>query len=259
MFGIDPWFAAYYLQSLNFKNYHDLKLCYEVILCEIIEMSQNREVTKRDGVYIYSEDYKKLVDLRYYKRQWEETTGDSLTDSWGTSYFYLETDDLGYIQRQLQVFKNGQVLKYDTTYLEDKFGGLSEAALGEDFEPYQITKDEFEQRWTSSQYKQFPEIVISENCLWGQPRLENRRLAVGDIVSQIAINSTIYEALQDYEITLQQARQALHYCRTLQCVKDKPIKFCHNCTLRVQQEGEADGEEQDNWKRADRLFREYFA
>ncbi|WP_073288442.1 DUF433 domain-containing protein [Hymenobacter psychrotolerans] len=108
-------------------------------------------------------------------------------------------------------------------------------------------------------YKQFPEIVITENILWGQPRLEGRRLAVGDIVSQVDINSTIYEALQDYEITLQQARQALHYCRTLQCVRDKPIKFCHNCTLRVQQEGEVDGEEQDNWKRADRLFKEYFS
>lgn len=197
--------------------------------------------------------------MRYYKRHWEETTGDTLTDSWGTSCFYFETDEQLRVQRQLQVFENGQVLKYDTDYVEDKLGGLFEAPLDEDFTPYEIAKEEFEPQWKSSNYKQFPEIVITENCLWGQPRLENRRLAVGDIVSHIDINSTIYEALQDYEITLQQARQALHYCRTLQCVKDKPIKFCHNCTLRVQQDGEADGEEHDNRKRADRLFREYFS
>lgn len=197
--------------------------------------------------------------MKYYKRHWQETTGDALTDSWGFSWFYFETDDQSWVTRQLQLFENGQVLKYDTEYVEDKLGGLSKAPLDDSFAPYEITREEFEQVWSSSDYKHFPEIVITENCLWGQPRLEGRRLAVGDIVSQVDINSTIYEALQDYEITLQQARQALHYCRTLQCIKDKPIKFCHNCTLRVQQEGEADGEEQDNWKRADKLFKEYFS
>ncbi|MDU0368764.1 DUF433 domain-containing protein [Hymenobacter endophyticus] len=197
--------------------------------------------------------------MKYYKRHWQETTGDALTGSWGFSWFYFETDDQSWVTRQLQLFENGQVLKYDTEYVEDKLGGLSEAPLDDSFAPYEITREEFERAWSSSDYKQFPEIVITENVLWGQPRLEGRRLAVGDIVSQVDINSTIYEALQDYEITLQQARQALYYCRTLQCIKDKPIKFCHNCTLRVQQEGEADGEEQDNWKRADRLFKEYFS
>lgn len=197
--------------------------------------------------------------MKYYKRQWQETTGDELTDVWGFSCFYFENDDQSRVTRQLQVFENDQILKYDTEYVEDKSGGLAEAPLDEDFAPYEITKEEFEQAWNSSDYKQFPEIVITENCLWGQPRLEGRRLAVGDIVSQIDVSSTMYEALQDYEITLQQARQALHYCRTLQCLKDKPLKFCHNCTLRVRQEGETDGEEQDNWERAERLFREYFA
>jgi len=175
--------------------------------------------------------------LKYFKRYWEETTGDGLTDSWGTSYYYFETDDQLNVLRQLQVSENGQILKYDTEYLEDKFGGLSEVLLDEEFEPFEIDKAEFEQVWLSSSYKQFPEIVITGDTLWGQPRLEGRRLAVGDIVSHADVNNSAFEAAKDYEITLQQTRQALHYCRTLQCLKDNPILFCHNCTLRVQQEG----------------------
>ncbi|MDF2189351.1 DUF433 domain-containing protein [Paraflavitalea sp. CAU 1676] len=181
-----------------------------------------------------------------------------MTDSWGTSYYYFETDDQLNVLRQLQVFENGQVLKYDTEYLEDKLGGLSEVPLDGEFDSFHIQKVEFEQIWASSEYKQFPEIIITEDCLWGQPRLEGRRLAVGDIVSYVDVNNSALVAAQDYEISLQQTRQALLYCKTLQCVKDNPIKFCHNCTLRVKQDGDADGEEQDNWKRADRLFRHYF-
>lgn len=196
--------------------------------------------------------------MKYFKRYWDDSTGDDLTDSWGTSCYYFETDSKLNVLRQLQIFKNGRVLKYDANYIEDKLGGLSEVALDRSFEPFQIDKAEFEQIWDSSHYKQFPEIVITEDCLWGQPRLEGRRLAVGDIVSQVDINDSVFQASEDYEISLQQIRQALLYCRTLQCMKDDPLKFCHNCTLRVQQDGETDGEEQDNWKRADRLFREYF-
>ncbi len=197
--------------------------------------------------------------MNYFKRHWPETTGSESTNSWGTSSFWFETDEEYKVLRQIQLFANGNCLKYDATYSEDKFGGLAEIPLdAEEFKPYQIGKDEFEEQWLISDYRQFPEIVITENVLWGQPRLDRRRLAVGDIVSQIDIEDSLVLALQDYEITLQEARQALHYCRTLQCVKDKPLKFCHNCTLRVQQEGDADGEEQDNWKRAERLFKKYF-
>ncbi|RSK44756.1 hypothetical protein [Hymenobacter perfusus] len=83
--------------------------------------------------------------MRYYKRYWEETTGDIATDNWGTSCFYFETDEQLCVQRQLQVFGNGQVLKYDINYVEDKLGGLSEAPLDIDFVPYEIIKEEFEQ------------------------------------------------------------------------------------------------------------------
>ena len=197
--------------------------------------------------------------VNYYKRNWDETTGEELTDSWGTSAYYFETDDEGNVIRQLQLFSNGNALKYDTKYLDDKFGGLSEVPLDlEEFEPFVISADEFEQHWLTTNNKKFPEIIFTDDVLWGQPRLEGRRLAVGDIVSQVDINRGAQIATEDYEISLQQVRQALSYCSSLQCVKDKVLKYCHNCTLRVQQDGEAFGEEQNNWIRAERLLNEFF-
>ena len=41
----------------------------------------------------------------YFKRQWEETTGDELTDTWGTSTYFVETDEQFNVIRQIQVFE----------------------------------------------------------------------------------------------------------------------------------------------------------
>jgi uncharacterized protein (DUF433 family) len=202
---------------------------------------------------------KHIKILNYYKRKWEETTGDDLTNSWGVSTYYFETDDVGTVKRQLQLFEKGQVLKYDTDYIEDKFGGLSEVSLDlEEFNLYYIPSDEFERIWSSMSYRRFPEIVFTEDVLWGQPRLEGRRLAVGDIVSHVDVNRNVHVAADDYEITLQQVGQVLRYCASLQCEKDMILKYCHNCTLRVRQDSGGDGKEQDNWIRANRLLKEFF-
>lgn len=182
-----------------------------------------------------------------------------MTNSWGSCYYYFETDDQLNVARQIEIYEFGPILKYDTEYNEDKFGGLAEGALGEEFESFQIEHKEFEQIWLSTHYKKFPEIVLTEDTLWGQPRLEGRRLAVGDIVSHAAVHNSAADAAEDYAISLQQVKQALLYCKTLQCLKDNPINYCHNCTLRVQQEGEADGEEKDNWIRAEKLYGKYFS
>jgi uncharacterized protein (DUF433 family) len=205
-----------------------------------------------------------MVTSNYYKRFWEESTGNELTNSWGCSTYYFETEANFAVLRQMEIFENGQVLKYNTEYLDDKFGGLSEVPLDfEDFEPYRITRDEFETRWQTSQYKQFPEIVCTHDVLWGQPRLEGRRLAVGDIVSLVNVYDpdNINTLLTDFELSLQQVRQALHYCKILQCKKDNPEKFCYNCILRVEQENDIvdkDDPEQPNWIRANRLLKKYF-
>ena len=52
--------------------------------------------------------------------------------------------------RQIEIYSSGTVLHYDRTHIEDEFGGLSEAALdAADFAPFEISKAEFEQAWSS--------------------------------------------------------------------------------------------------------------
>ena len=104
----------------------------------------------------------------------------------------------------------------------------------------------------------FPKIVITDNVLWGQPRIIGRRLAVGDIVSFIMSNESLNFTLEDYQLSMQEISQALHYCKLKQCIKDNPKKFCHNCTLSVNQENEKVEDEKENWKIANILMKKLF-
>lgn len=81
-------------------------------------------------------------------------------------------------------------------------------------------------------------IVCTEGTLAGSPRIEGRRLAVGDVVS--IVNDSLNHALSSHELSLDQIKQALSYCATLQCKGDNPLVFCHNCSLRSKQEGPLD-------------------
>ncbi len=87
---------------------------------------------------------------------------------------------------------------------------------------------------------EFTDIVCTDGTLGGSPRISGRRLAVGDVVSFIKSYGTLREVMDDYELTLSQIRQALQYCSNLQCKQDKPTVFCHNCSLRREQEGPLD-------------------
>lgn len=86
----------------------------------------------------------------YFKRHWNETTGDPLTDDWGTSDYYFETNLSGEVLRQIQVFENGWQLFYDNENPNDDYGGLSDQPLDlEEFEQFKISKEEFEAIWGS--------------------------------------------------------------------------------------------------------------
>jgi len=61
---------------------------------------------------------------------------------------------------------------------------------------------------------------------------------VGDIVS--IVNDSLDHAISAHKLSLDQIKQALDYCATLQCKDDAPLKFCHNCSLRRNQEGPLD-------------------
>ncbi|CAM3693789.1 hypothetical protein SPPR111872_15070 [Sphingobacterium prati] len=53
------------------------------------------------------------MDSRYFKKFWNDNIGDELTDSWGNSSYYFETDLNLNVIKQLQLFQNGRILKYD--------------------------------------------------------------------------------------------------------------------------------------------------
>jgi hypothetical protein len=91
---------------------------------------------------------------RFFKRHWSETTGDSLTDSWGTSIFYFQTDHDMFVVRQIQVFECKQVLKYDLEFRDDEYGMLTDQNLElEEFKEFEISENEFTSTWDNLKRK----------------------------------------------------------------------------------------------------------
>jgi hypothetical protein len=85
--------------------------------------------------------------VRYYLRRWAESRGDEF-DDWGGANYYFETDDLGAVLRQAEVYLAGQILRYDATLVEDTYGGLSEKPLDLiEFEAYASSKEAFDEVW----------------------------------------------------------------------------------------------------------------
>jgi len=81
----------------------------------------------------------------------------------------------------------------------------------------------------------YPNIVCTEGTLSGSPRIEGRRLSVGDIVFFVHSDGLEY-TVTNYEVDAETIQQAIEYCAHQQCIKDEPYRYCHNCTLRAQQE-----------------------
>lgn len=90
---------------------------------------------------------------RYFKYRWNESRGDEY-DNWGFSNWYNEFDEDFFTLRVIQVFDNGNILKYSEEYIDDEFGMLPEGVLiFEDLiasGSVEISQEEFESVWTSS-------------------------------------------------------------------------------------------------------------
>ena len=98
--------------------------------------------------------------IKYFKREWNETRGDEF-DSWGTSIWYLEVGTDGYPIRQMELYENGNRLKYDSNKTFDDYGGLGDQALDiQEFERFEIGKDEFEQEWRKSNPKKEHQEIL---------------------------------------------------------------------------------------------------
>lgn len=73
-------------------------------------------------------------------------------DSGGYPTYWLEINAAGDANRQLIVYPNGKVFSYDELHLQDQFGALAIMVIDGDenwWEPYQITKKEFMDKWNS--------------------------------------------------------------------------------------------------------------
>jgi len=82
----------------------------------------------------------------FYRRAWNEQRGDAHND-WGTSIWHFEVEN-GQVLRQVEVYKNGNVLKYSLEFLEDEFGGLAEQPIDEnEFRAFEVPQAIFDAIW----------------------------------------------------------------------------------------------------------------
>ena len=97
---------------------------------------------------------------KYFKKKSEETRGDEF-DSWGNFIYYFEVEADGYPTKQLELYENGNRLKYHSKKLFDDYGRLGNQALDLDkFQSFEIEKDEFDTEWnTSNPKKEHKEIL----------------------------------------------------------------------------------------------------
>ncbi len=81
---------------------------------------------------------------KYFKKFWDENTGEELTNDWGNSTYYFETDENLNVLKQIQIFENGNVIKYDEINNEDEYGFLADQPLEiEEFENCEISEEKF--------------------------------------------------------------------------------------------------------------------
>jgi Cysteine-rich CPCC len=92
----------------------------------------------------------------FFKRYWDESTGNAKTDAWGTAWYYFETNTSGEVLKQMEIYKTGGVQKYSPLHIEDEFGGLSEVALDlSDKEYTPLSKNAFFALWNTSKMETF--------------------------------------------------------------------------------------------------------
>jgi hypothetical protein len=85
--------------------------------------------------------------MKYFKAKWNESRGDKY-DNWGTSIWYLELDEENHPVRQIEVYQNGNRLKYDSVKISDDFGMLGDQAIEiEEINGIELSHSEFESQW----------------------------------------------------------------------------------------------------------------
>jgi uncharacterized protein (DUF433 family) len=82
-------------------------------------------------------------------------------------------------------------------------------------------------------------IECNKNKCFGEPSLVGKRLTVRDVVSKLRVEDGMEVALEDYDITREQAKAAVEYCRIRKCQSDQSLlRYCDGCVLRTLQDKE---------------------
>ena len=96
--------------------------------------------------------------VHYFKAPGRRIHKDFVTTDWGEFERYVEVADDQFATRQVEVFENGSVLRYDRTHWCDDYGMLSGLKFSRKpkwsvFFPgaEEITGDEFEKVWRTAQ------------------------------------------------------------------------------------------------------------
>lgn len=91
------------------------------------------------------------MTARFFRRKWEQPRSDQWA-SWGPSWWFFETDAAGMVQRQIQVYEEGPILRYDTQHTSDEHGGLAAGQClwkTEDWSEFEIDRQLFETVWSA--------------------------------------------------------------------------------------------------------------
>lgn len=98
---------------------------------------------------------------KYYKRTWNELRGDQF-DTWGTSIWYIEIGMNNYPTRQIELYENGNRLKYHSEKTFDDYGSLGDQAIDIlEFQEFEIEKTEFEIEWNKSNPKKEHQEILT--------------------------------------------------------------------------------------------------
>jgi hypothetical protein len=90
-----------------------------------------------------------LPTRRYFKRRWHESRGDQF-DHWGGSWWLLEVTVDCFPARQMELYDDGTVLKYDAELLLDVYGKLGDQPIDlADFAPFEISAQQFDLEWAA--------------------------------------------------------------------------------------------------------------
>jgi uncharacterized protein (DUF433 family) len=79
----------------------------------------------------------------------------------------------------------------------------------------------------------FPGIVCTPGWLGGSPRLEGHRIGVDHVIFGLERESPA-DYLADYQlddVSVDDLKTAVHYCRARQCEKDCPQRYCSWCSI----------------------------